>query len=42
MEDENLDPFVKEVKILMRRDFGRRLWESMHDITLAGMALHPT
>jgi hypothetical protein len=42
VKDENLDPSVRQVKNWMRSDFGLRLWNSVNDMTLAGLALHPT
>lgn len=39
--DETLDGAVREVKKVLRQDFGRRLWESSNEMTMAGLALHP-
>ncbi len=40
--NEQLVPEVAQLKSLMRVDFGRRLHRSKNDMTLAGLALHPT
>lgn len=42
VNDSKLDPSVQAVKSWMRLDFGTRLWDSENDMTLAGLALHPT
>ncbi len=41
-DDAHLDPAVKSIKSLLRLDFGRRLHSAKNDMTLSGLALHPT
>lgn len=41
-DEPNLHPAVKKIKALLRFDFGRRLHAAKNDMTLAGLALHPT
>ncbi len=41
-DDANLQLSVKQIKSEMRIDFGRRLHAAKNDMTLAGLALHPT